>query len=199
MIVTILGKRRHGKTTLARRLVRERLYRNCLIVDLFNQFPEYPLKSLEAVVARFRAGEMFFRPARLAIYEPEDFSLLCALVLAVRQCTLVVDEVDFFTSPTRSSRSFYRAIHYSSHFEIDLITTSRRPANIPRDLTSQTDLFYLFRMSEPRDVLYVKETLGTRASEGVRTLPPFRYLLCDEVHEGGMPGEVRPPAIREPA
>ncbi len=75
----------------------------------------------------------------------------------------------------RKDREFKKMIHYSRHYGIDIITTSRRPANISRDLTSQTDVFSIFRITEKRDLDYFY-ALNAELPEMIKTLEPHHYI-----------------------
>ncbi|MCL5062201.1 MAG: hypothetical protein M1443_03200 [Nitrospirae bacterium] len=90
----------------------------------------------------------------------------------------IIDEVDFFDSPASQAREFKKMIHYSRHYGIDIITTSRRPANISRDLTSQTDVFCIFRITEKRDLDYFY-ALNAELLDQIRALEPHYYIQYD--------------------
>ncbi|MDA8340342.1 MAG: hypothetical protein M0Z70_13665, partial [Nitrospiraceae bacterium] len=60
----------------------------------------------------------------------------------------------------------------------DIITTSRRPANISRDLTSQTDVFCIFRITEKRDLDYFY-ALNAELPDQIRALEPHHYIEYD--------------------
>lgn len=175
MITTVFGKKGTGKTTYAAKMIAERdRGKDCLIVDLFDQFSGYPLINLETFY--YHAVHGFPKnPVRLAIYELGDFGNVCKVVAAMKNVLLVVDEVDFFDSATKQVREFKRLIHYSRHYRVDLITTSRRPANVSRDLTSQTDDFIIFTLSERRDLDYFG-AMAEDLPDRIRALKKFEFI-----------------------
>ncbi len=118
------------------------------------------------------------RPVCVSIFEQDAFALLCEIVIKHENLLFVVDEVDFFDSPASQAREFKKMIHYSRHYGIDIITTSRRPANISRDLTSQTDAFSIFRITEKRDLDYFY-ALNAELPDIIKALEPHHYIEYD--------------------
>jgi cytidylate kinase len=178
MIKTIIGKKGSGKTTLTKHLVNYRS-KPVIIVDLFNQFHgqrffEVP-KLLDFII---EGGLTISRPVCISIFDQADFAILCEVVIRHKDLLFVIDEVDFFDSPASQAREFKKMIHYSRHYGIDIITTSRRPANISRDLTSQTDIFSIFRITEKRDLDYFY-ALNAELPEQIKALQPHHYIEYD--------------------
>ena len=118
------------------------------------------------------------QPVCISIFDQDAFALLCEVVITHKDLLFVVDEVDFFDSPSSQAREFKKMIHYSRHYSIDIITTSRRPANISRDLTSQTDAFSIFRITEKRDLDYFY-ALNAELPEAIRALQEHHYIEYD--------------------
>ena len=95
--------------------------------------------------------------------------------------TFVVDEIDMFFDTRADKKSqMYKLVHYGRHNKIDIITTSRRPANISRNLTSQTDIFYFSKIREPNDKKYIKQSIGVEYVETVEKLERFTFLKVEE-------------------
>jgi hypothetical protein len=61
------------------------------------------------------------------------------------------------------------------HYDCALWLASQRPATISRDLTTGGERAF-FYTDEPRDLVYVKDTLGKKAAEIIRDLPPFVFI-----------------------
>ncbi len=202
MIRTILGRRGYGKTTLGVRFLSGRAKPTICVTfddDMMDQFPEASRYTSSGDLLddlRSNGGLDLIRPLCLSIYEPEEFNLLCRTAIAHRDLCLIVDEVDMFDSTHLRDPDFLKIIHYGRHDHgghIDLVTTSRRPARISRDLRSQTDEWYLFKMTDSRDLDFVREDLGEELPDRVRALEKFQYIRFD--HEGqAAVGSVSPPA-----
>ncbi|MBI4847552.1 MAG: ATP-binding protein [Nitrospirae bacterium] len=176
MIRTIIGRRGYGKTTLAGKFLDQRT-QPAIIVDMLGQFKHgkrfFSAKDLLDHILTKKIS--ITDPLILGSFELNDFSIICEIAIRLKNVMLIIDEVDFFDSPRVQDKNFKRVIHYGRHYNIDLVTTSRRPANISRDLTSQTDEFYVFRVTEKRDLEYF-ENLSSELPELIRGLPKYSYL-----------------------
>jgi len=111
----------------------------------------------------------------------DTFQELGEIVYQMKALSFVVDEIDmFFDTRATSKNSLYKIIHYGRHNEIDFISTSRRPANISRNLTSQTDIFYFSKLREPTDKKYVKDAIGLEYVKVVENLEKFSFLKYED-------------------
>jgi hypothetical protein len=130
------------------------------------------------------ANYLIFKKFKLEIIvnaSDDDFEELATLVNKMKNITFVIDEIDMFFDTRADKKSqMYKMVHYGRHNKIDIITTSRRPANISRNLTSQTDVFYFSRLREPNDKKYIKALLGTQAVEIVDKLSKFSFLRVED-------------------
>ncbi len=201
MIRTVLGRRGCGKTTMAIRFLAGRVKPTIVITfdtDMMDQFPESSrFTSSGALLDELKSngGLDITRPLCLSIFEPAEFNLLCRTVIAHRDLCLIVDEVDMFDSTHLRDPDFLKIIHYGRHDHggrVDLVTTSRRPARISRDLRSQTDEWYLFRMTDSRDLAFIADDLSDDLPDQVRSLEPFRYILYNL--DSAEVGSVSPPS-----
>lgn len=175
MIISVFGKKGTGKTTYAGKLIAGRdKSKHCVIIDLFDQFPLYPLIDIDSFY-HYAMTSFPSNPVRLAIFDLVDFGNVSKVIGVRRDILLVVDEIDFFDSATKQVLDFKRLIHYSRHYRVDLITTSRRPANVSRDLTSQTDEFIIFSMTERRDLEYFRN-LSEDLPDRIKGLKKYEFL-----------------------
>ncbi len=111
----------------------------------------------------------------------DDAEKLAELVYKLKNITFIIDEIDMFFDTRTNKKSFFnKLVQYGRHFQIDIITTSRRPANISRNLTALTDIFYFSRLREPTDKIYIKNLLGTAYMEEVANLEKFSFLRIED-------------------
>jgi len=197
MIKTVLGRKRHGKTTLLIKLLRERA-KPALVVS-FDTF----------MVAEFPSGQRFTRARALLNHLVEaggvdvsrplilsilgnqeeaeaEFNLFCKICIAHQNIIAIIDEIDIFDSANSQDGEFYKMIHYQGHEFgglLDLVTASRKPSRISRDLRGQTDEFFLFKMTDSRDLAYIEEDISAGIVEQVRHLPKYSYLKYDVAEE----------------
>ncbi len=188
-IITVIGKKGYGKTTLVKLLV---LLSNkpSIIIDPRFQFEnEHYLyfnnteNAEQWLKDNFQKFYAFNKKIVIQSAEKQKIdSFLEFIYKYFKDIVLVIDEIDMFYNQKgfNDETSFYKLIHYGRHSRIDIITTSRRPANIPKDLTSQTDEFCLFQTKENNDIKYLSQYLyGQEVFETLRNLERFKYMEYD--------------------
>lgn len=195
-ILLALGRRKSGKTTLVRDLVqRAEADTLILVYDQYRNFrPEHGFerqyRSLEAFRADVEAGE--FRQDEnedapetgVAVFAPMGEELSCDALaeeaIRLRDCVLVVDELDAVCKGggTQIREQHLRQIvEYGRHLEVTLIGGARRAAAVHRSITAGADKMYIFRLTEPNDLDYIKDYCGADFAEQVRQLP--KCPACD--------------------
>lgn len=94
---------------------------------------------------------------------------------------IVIDEIDLCYKPFISNESIlYKLCNFGRHKEIDLIGVARRPANVPRALTSQSDFIFLgIHNKEPRDESYLKEFISKQALNDYNSIALYEFLKID--------------------
>jgi hypothetical protein len=86
----------------------------------------------------------------------------------------------FCNAYTQNSAYIYKLINFARHKEINIITTSRRPANINRSLTANTDTFYFAKISEPIDIKYFNSITGGAHENKLNELNKYEFLRYSE-------------------
>jgi len=151
MIEIIIGKRGCGKSTLLKNIL-DTKENKVIIYDFIGEHEGLICSSIEEVHKNMNCPIISFRNAR------EDmFNLLCEYVYERGNVTFAIEEVDCFTSANYCPAFLSYIIRYGRHKNINLIGITRRPADIPRLLTSQANKLYLFKISEPRDIEYLQK------------------------------------------
>ena len=190
-IFTIIGHKGSGKTTLTEIIT---LVNNkpAIMVDPCGQFEsEHERRKIFHSFGEFRAWiytranlNIFYQgKLELVIREPndEEFDEICLISRKIGKHTFVVDEADLYAPPSITKKApFYKLVNMGRHSEVDIVTTSRRPARISKDITSQTDVMLFSQSLEPRDHDYIKGYIGKEWIEPVQTLPKFSYLMVDK-------------------
>jgi hypothetical protein len=110
----------------------------------------------------------------------EHFAAVTQLVIACGRMIYAVDEIDRFTTAQYMPAGLDYLVNQGRHVQVSLMCTSRRPAQIPRELTSQAHRFFVFRMTEPADLDYLQKYIGAAATETVRNLADYACLEWEE-------------------
>lgn len=110
----------------------------------------------------------------------KHFAAVTQIVIACGSLIYAIDEVDRFTNANYAPPGLDYLINQGRHVQVSLVCTSRRPAQIPRELTSQAHLFFVFKNTEPGDLAYLQPYLGKAAIDRLPTLDDYRFVLWEE-------------------
>lgn len=187
-IYTVIGHKGYGKTVLTEKLA-ILTDKPTIILDPRFQYEENIRRIVFTSVSKFVSWiskkenyKIFMlHKLELVVRTIDDAEQLAELVYKMRNITFVIDEIDmFFDTRTNKESYFNKLAQYGRHYEIDIITTSRRPANISRNLTALTDIFYFSRLREPNDKKYIKALLDQEQVEVVANLEKFTFLRIED-------------------
>lgn len=151
----ILGMKGQGKTTLAQQMSADSHRLFCL--DPLSEYRDGLIfESVRALRHFFRTTRPQFRCIfRFDTEEEEEEAF--ALVWEIGRCLLLVEEADLLAPPVGGSRMFRKLVKYGRHRSINLLAISRRPAEISRLFSSQTDEIISFREEEENDLLWLSK------------------------------------------
>jgi hypothetical protein len=108
------------------------------------------------------------------------FNAVTHLVIACGQMIYVIDEIDRVSTSSWAPRGLDYLINQGRHVQVSLAASSRRPAQIPKDLTSQAHLMFIFKNTEPGDLDYLGKYIGKSAAVQLPTLSDYRFLRWEE-------------------
>lgn len=173
-ITSVFGYKGSGKSTLAAAIARE--HSRVATIDTLGEHAGEPVFGLDACLARLERaeGERRFRLS-LRCSSLDDMLDLVGVCYELTDVLIVVEETSFFCSPSHLPDELSQLVRYGRHRRIDQLYISRRPAEIHRDLTAQSDVIVSFAQREPRDLDYLARIAGADVSR-LRTLPPFKVL-----------------------
>jgi DNA helicase HerA-like ATPase len=183
-VISVLGHKGSGKSTLVKEIVEE--HPRVITFDTMGEYDNAIETFPEAVreLGKLEHARRF----KIAIRLPEDEDALEAMEVAYELTgTLVVfEETSFYCSPSYLPTILKKFVRYGRHREISQIYVSRRPAEIHRDLTAQSDLIVSFRQHEPADVDYLRKLMGPEADK-LPTLPKYRIIASGDVKSAPLP------------
>lgn len=105
------------------------------------------------------------------------FDLFCKYAYRAGNMTVVVDEVNLFCSPAKCPAPLLELLRIGRHASVDLIFAARRPAEVSRDLTAQSDEIIAFHTIEPNDIKWFSDVCGKTFAESLPTLPEFQPAI----------------------
>jgi hypothetical protein len=172
-IVGILGSKGAGKSTMAEALFMKR--ERAVVYDTMGEYDVgFCVTERLAFIQYLRRNEKF-RIAYLPI-EPQDFPWICRAVREKGNLLFLIEEVGQYCSPNFTDEEFSKCVTLGRHAKLDIVYTTQRIADVSRRLTSQTDMFYCFRLTEPRDLDTLAQRFGDVMAIKVSGLPALHYI-----------------------
>lgn len=178
-ITTILGRKGMGKTTLAAEMMEGEP--RVVVLDTMGGYGASADvvwgrdESIKALLAASKKRR--FRLA-LRVVDQDDMLDILDMSWELEDYLLVIEETSLVCgTPPYLHRQLGMLVRYGRHRRISQIYIARRPTELPRDLTAQSDLLVTFHQKEPRDLQYL-EANGFNAAH-VASLPDYRVAVVD--------------------
>jgi hypothetical protein len=90
---------------------------------------------------------------------------------------VVLDEIASYCKPWSEAEAQINHLYrLGRHKGIDAISINQRFYGMPPIIRSQTDIFSLFQVTEPRDVLYLQKLVSSQVLETLIHLRQFEYI-----------------------
>lgn len=180
VIITILGKKGSGKSTLAEEIIRE--YPRVLIMDSMGEYSH--MKGVEEFWDASEAADRLielkdekrFLIDAMIIDDVDAMSLL-AVAFEIPDILIVLEEASLYTSPHELPDEIAKILRYGRKRGVSMIVIARRPSEISRELTAQSDVLITFRQEEPRDVEYLRARLGDADAERAQHLAQYHVVI----------------------
>ena len=170
-----MGKKGSGKSTLTKELILQTGGK----VLYFS--PVESLKIYDFEVWNFSDLKNYFLIENMKIGDigiirdvsVEAMDICCTIAILNENYTFVIDEIDMYND----SKVLETLIHYGRHSSCNIICNTRRYTDIPRLLTSQSDFFYCFQISEPSDSEYLRKLTSNEYQQIVKSLGQYQYCI----------------------
>lgn len=162
-IASIFGRKGSGKSYLAKEIAREEP--RVIAIDNVGEYDGmHVVEGFEECVRALVAAEKYatfklaFRTKSIAA----DLALI-NLVAKMVKVTLIVEETSKYVSHSYLPEEIEQLVRYGRHQAVNQVYLARRPSEIHRDLTAQSDSITTFVQHEPRDIRYLESFMGQEA------------------------------------
>lgn len=179
-IITILGKKGSGKTHLAKNII-ALCPLPVFIIDSLHEYSQGVIyNNIKDLIYDYvnklnKSNVYILRPV-----SDIDIDTMFKCVYKINNTlTLVCEEADMYCNPYKIDEYFSNIIKYGRHYNHNIIAISRRPAEINRLLTSQSDCIITFRQTEARDLQYLKQI--TQDADKAVNLDKYQYMIIGDV------------------
>jgi len=198
MLVCIFGKRGSGKTVLTMDAL-QKCEAPVVVLDILGNYTSekipnaYETDSISDAIQKikdyndYQAANDYERGLMeeampVIILQPADpdeaVDYISAALWEAHGGTLVLDEADGFN--IHNAPCFDQLIRYGRNRRIHILTGTRRPAEISRNITAGANAIYIFQTQEPRDIEYYSKTLiGKEQAERLNSLPDYHGLFVN--------------------
>ncbi|HVB98873.1 MAG TPA: hypothetical protein VNJ12_06000 [Candidatus Dormibacteraeota bacterium] len=181
-VVACFGRRGVGKTTLARTIAR---HQSRLVVwDYLGEYGPLAFRTSDpdslAEYLSWARGRRFaaarFIPDKGTV---EEFEAFCAAVYQSGNLLVVVEEAAAVCQASYLPPAFGRIVRQGRHRGLGLLWCSQRLNEVSRTLTSLTDVWAGFSLSEPGDLQALALRCGREYADKVAALPRFQWVGFD--------------------
>lgn len=158
MLRTIVGKRGKGKTTLAKNFINDSLAERVYILDFLGEY-------------------WSFQSERVIVFRDVGVYGFCSMVWEASspafQTLVIFDEIDLYGKNNPYISFLYR---YGRHKGLEIVAVSRRFYDLPVIVRALTDEFYLFQITEERDLAYLRRMIPENSILRLMSLKNFEYI-----------------------
>ena len=162
MIKTLIGKRGKGKTTLTHNMILTEEADKTFILDPTNEY------------------NIFYPKDVFTFNDIKRPSYFCSLIWEdadKRKKTLVVfDEIHNYGKDCDPINYLYRM---GRHHGIEIIAISHRFVDMPMITRSQTERYYVFKVTERADKDWLKSYLPDQHINQISQLNDFKYVILE--------------------
>lgn len=122
------------------------------------------------------------------------FELFCRAAYAAEDCTVVIEEASFVTSPSWAPPAWSMVTCTGRHKGLTVIATSQRPAQVDKALLGNCSSIHVGRLNDVNDVRVMARALAVPEAE-IRDLPALAWIERDMATGRVTRGSVRPPNV----
>ena len=175
-IASFFGRKGSGKSFLAKEIAGDEP--RVIAIDSLGEYNEMQVITgyKECIKAMIAVENLSQFKLALRTYSLEEDLELIDLVFKMNHLTLMVEETSRYVSTASLPTPFEQLVRYGRHSAINQLYIARRPSEIHRDLTAQSDVIVSFVQHERRDVEYLRSFMG-EAANGVSSLRQYESLV----------------------
>lgn len=177
-----MGASGSGKSLYIKGELRRLKPRRLVVWDPLGEYREFgtPAATLGEILAAAKGAgfRLIFRPAADPDQARKQFDVLCRIVFAAGDCTLVAEELAFVTSPSYAPAGWSECTLKGRHRALRIYGASQRPASIDKHFFGNATEIRTGRLNFARDVKTLADVLQVPALQ-VQSLQPLQWIARD--------------------
>lgn len=196
-LVAVIGSSGSGKSLWVKTVALPALRRPVLIFDPMREYAGGVCASLSVMVKELRlsshaadAGVLIYRPNKMRELE-KQFETFCGIALAVKNCSLIVEELSLVTKAGYSPPRWREVVTTGRHYGLSVIGTTQRPALVDKTFFSNATMVRVGRLNAAGDKKTMADALDISADR-LRELRPLDWLQKD-MQTGALTSETLTP------
>jgi len=150
VVIGFLGMKGTGKTTFMKHLICEEIAKGR---EVYFFLPWQWLDSQRNLAEK----NMLTAPTSIRQQIAEKIRDTIANEKRKKELTIVIDEITLLTKDNKASEILSQIVDFSRNYNTNIFYTTKRTAEIPKMIVSQTDVFYVFRNTEGNDLERLKK------------------------------------------
>lgn len=172
-VTLIFGKRGKGKTYLAQKLFNKE--KKAIVIDFFKEYHGgIVITDLDDFIKKFQDN-----PDRKYIIQiPDDEANLEILryVYAAGNIRLYLEEISRYCDKAYVVPELEKFTFWGRHRNVQVVLICQRPAQVNRHILSQADTFFVFQLTDQRDLDYFEAQFDKDTSIKIRNLLEHNFL-----------------------
>jgi hypothetical protein len=203
-IIAAMGASGSGKSTFVKGELRRTAPKRLLVWDYMREYGEFgavcsTLGEMHAQVSAAGKGPfaLVFQPKKEPEVAKKQFDVFCKIANAAGTVTMVVEELAFVTSPSKSPPGWSMCTLTGRHEAMTIYGLSQRPAAVDKNFFSNATHIRTGRLNFKADQDVLADALQVKREE-IQALLPLQWIERDmstgKVARGG--AKPAPPAAR---
>ena len=160
-----MGKKRKGKTTLAKNLILDEKYDQVFILDFLREY-QY-LKNREHFFIYENVYDLYFFCE--SVWDSE-------LTTKETNTLVVFDEIHFYGKNSPPIETLFR---FGAHWNIDIIAISHRFVDLHPNWREQADAYHVFKLTDRADKNFLKDYISDEEIEKISRLDTLKYITLE--------------------
>lgn len=181
-IISIMGRKESGKSTLVKEIIEDGGYKRVFVLDTNGEYGEelgfeitHTLQQGARKILAVRNKEEF--RISLRYDDTEDGMRLLKIINEINFTLVVIEETHMYVKPAYIPPELSKLVRLGRHHAISQIYVSQRPSGLNRNLTSQSDFLVTFRQGEPIDIKWLEKSFGKEEAQEIQNLPDYKVAV----------------------
>jgi KaiC/GvpD/RAD55 family RecA-like ATPase len=180
-IISIMGKRGTGKTTLAHYFFLSS-HRLAFYISIFKPILQDDFNVYYSIFD-FLSDNNTKSKNYFICYNEIEFNYLVKGLLKMKNILIIIDEISLYVNHHKLNKYIEYLVRFTREQGIYVVFITHRPQSFNPLILSLTDLFIFFNLSNVRDIEYLKKSnIDEIIIEKLPKLEQFKFLMQGDIN-----------------